>query len=104
MEELEHPMYRNYGKYSDDKLAESLEWKRHCERTIINRDIHHQSAWYLDKEIACLEFLLRQRTEQRAIEDVLKDNSNEDEDEDEMMMVELDIDWEGLGNGDHNEG
>ena len=100
MPESDHPMYKSYGEYSDDQLTEELEWKRHCERTHINWDIHHQSAWYLDKEILCLETLLGQRIKQQAI-----DEASMDED-DEKRTVELEIegDLEVHGNGDEDEG
>ena len=90
MSESDHPMYESYGKYSDNGLVKALEWKRHFKRTVINRDIHRESAWYLDKEILCLETLLGQRIKQQAIEEASKEYSNEVK-EDEMRTDELEI-------------
>ena len=90
-------MYESYGKYSDYKLVEALEWKRHFKRTVINHDIHRQSVWYLDKEILCLETLLCQRIKQRAIDEASKKYIKEVE-EDEMITDELEIEEDGDDN------
>ena len=102
MSESNHPMYVSYGKYSEEQLVEALEWKRHVEQTVINRNIHHQSAWYLDKEILCLETLLGQRIEQRAIDEALKEYNNRDEDEEEIIADQVKTEEDPEDYGDRN--
>ena len=104
MSESDHPMYVLYGKDSDEQLMKALEWKRHVERMVINRNIHCQSAWYLDKEILCLETLLGQRIKQQAINEASKEYNNKDEDDEEIIAVQMktEEDLEDHGDRDRN--
>jgi hypothetical protein len=61
-------MYRSYDKYSDDLLAETLEFKK-SRFSFINRDYQWVSAQFLDKEIACIETIIRQRIKDKALKD-----------------------------------
>jgi hypothetical protein len=69
-------MFSSYDRFSDDQLTEMLEFKRNYLQTSINRDIQWISAQYFDKEINCLETILRQRISQNAYLKALKDKSD----------------------------